>query len=220
LEKNCDFTIVLGGADEESVVMTRSFTSMLISLQLLAAHRAGNSEFGKAFQRDALPFSGKMSAIRDSVQKFVQGYSFDDYIFLGQGARYGIAQEGALKIMEMSCSYSQAFHTLEFRHGPKSIVSPSTCLMFFLSKDGYSAESEVLAEMKDLGAAIIAICNEASAGVRRASDLVIELGMAGDDLATVAPSVVSAQLLGYFSALQKSLDPDAPKNLTRVVMLD
>jgi glutamine---fructose-6-phosphate transaminase (isomerizing) len=220
LEKACDFTIVLRPADEKSMVMTRSFTSMLFTLQLLAARRAGMTEFAQSAQRNATAISGKMAALRETVRKFVQGHSFADYVFLGQGPHYAIAREGALKIMEMSCSYSQSFHTLEFRHGPKSIVSPATCLTFFLSKDGYAAEAEVLAEMKELGGVTLTVCNEATAAVRRSSDLVVELGLDGHELASLAPSVIPAQLLGYFSGRRKGLDPDSPKNLSRVVMLD
>jgi glucosamine--fructose-6-phosphate aminotransferase (isomerizing) len=220
LEKNCDFTIVLRAADEKSMVMTRSFTSMLMSLQLLAARRAGNADFARLMQQNATVVSSKISAIRETVEQFVQGREFTDYVYLGQGPRHGIAQEGALKIMEMSCSYSQAFHTLEFRHGPKSIVSPATCLTFFLNGAGYAAESEVLAEMKELGAVTLTICNEATTAVRRASDLVVELGLDANELASLTASVIPAQLLGYFTALRKGLDPDSPKNLTRVVILN
>ena len=69
---------------------------------------------------------------------------FADYVCLGQGALYGLACETALKVTEMSVSYSQSFHTLEFRHGPKSIVAPETLIIFLLSEQGYDAECGVL----------------------------------------------------------------------------
>ena len=220
LERSCDFTIVLRDADEKSMVMTRSFTSMLITLQLLAARLAATSDFAGLLLRNAAAISRKIPGICEQVQQFVQAHSFADYVFLGQGPRHAIAREGALKIMEMSCSYSQSFHTLEFRHGPKSIVSPETCLTFFLSTEGFGSEAEVLAEMKDLGGVTLAVCNEATDAVRRSSDLVVELGLDGNDLAALPASVIPAQLLGYFTSIRKGLDPDSPKNLTRVVMLD
>ena len=220
LEQTCDFTIILRAADEKSMVMTRSFTSMLIALQVLAARRAGIANLAGILQQNAAAASRLIPAFTDAVQPFAQSHSFANYVFLGQGPHYPIAREGALKIMEMSCSYSQSFHTLEFRHGPKSIVSPATCLTFFLSKDGYDAEAEVLAEMKELGGVTLTICNQASAMVRRASDLVFELGVDANELAALPLTIVPAQLLGYFTALRKGLDPDSPKNLSRVVMLD
>ena len=111
--------------------------------------------------------------------------------------------------MEMSCSYSQFFHALEFRHGPKAIVSPATCLTFFLSDSAQEAETEVLEEMKELGGVIIAVCNRANAEIRRASDLVIELDLDGDELVRLAPSIVPCQLLGFFTGLAKGLNPDS-----------
>ena len=56
LEAACDFTLVLRPADEKSMVMTRSFTSMLISLQWLAAEHAGNTEFVQSLETMAEQF--------------------------------------------------------------------------------------------------------------------------------------------------------------------
>ena len=66
----------------------------------------------------------------------------------------------------------------------------------------------------------IAVCNVASKEVRDASDLVIEVNVAGNELAQLAPYSLPAQLLGFFTGIGKGLNPDYPKNLTRVVVLD
>lgn len=220
LEKSCNISIVLRPADEQSTVMTRSFTSMLLSLQVLAARQAGNSSFVDKVGAMADHFAPRISAIAEQMEAFVDKHSFADYVFLGQGPFHGIAREAALKVMEMSCSYSQFFHALEFRHGPKAIVSAATCLTFFLSDSAYGEETEVLEEMKELGGVILAVCNRASAEVRRSSDLVVELGLDGEELVRLVPSIVPCQLFGYFSGLAKGLNPDQPKNLSRVVILD
>lgn len=220
LERECDSTILLRAADERSTVMTRSFTSMLMALQYLAARRGGNREFPEQLAAQARKFAAKIGPLAETIEAFVRRYAFADYVFLGQGAFHGIAREAALKVMEMSCSYSQFFHTLEFRHGPKAIVTPETCLTFFLSGTGYAAEAEVLQEMKELGGTTLTICNRATDAVRRASDLVIELDSDGDELTLLAPSTVPCQLLGFFTGVQKGLNPDHPKNLTRVVILN
>jgi len=130
--------------------MTRSFTSMLIGLQYLAALRAGNSAFIQSLQQSPNNSKVASSLSRIKLQSFVvQNISLTITYFLVRGRFHGIAREAALKVMEMSCSYSQFFHTLEFRHGPKAIVSPRACLMFFLSQAGQQAETEVLREMKE-----------------------------------------------------------------------
>ncbi len=220
LEAACDACIVLRAADEQSTVMTRSFTSMLMTLQVLAAKRAGNSGFVEELRAMAEAFSPRISGIAEQMEAFVAKHSFEDYVFLGQGPFHGIAREAALKVMEMSCSYSQFFHALEFRHGPKAIVNPGTCLTFFLSDTAQEAETEVLEEMRELGGVIIAVCNSATAEIRHAAHLVIELNASSNELARLTASIVPCQLFGYFSGLAKGLNPDSPKNLTRVVILE
>ena len=220
LEQACERSMVLRAADEKSTVMTRSFTGMLITLQSLAAMRAGKPAFIQELGDMAERFVPRIAEIAEQMESFVKQQSFADYVFLGQGAFHGIAREAALKVMEMSCSYSQFFHALEFRHGPKAIVSPETCLTFYLSETGYQAEAEVLGEMEELGGVIVAICNHASENVKRASDLLVELNFPVNELALLAPYVVPTQLMGFFTGMRKGLNPDAPKNLSRVVMLD
>jgi glucosamine--fructose-6-phosphate aminotransferase (isomerizing) len=220
LERECDLTIVLRAADEQSTVMTRSFSSMLLSLQVLAACRAKNTPFVDSLLVMAREFGLRLPKIAEQMRAFVDKREFADYVFLGQGAFYGIAREAALKVMEMSCSYSQFFHALEFRHGPKAIVGPKTCLTFFISQTGKDAESEVLSEMKELGGVIVAVCNRATDVIRKAADVIFEIDFQGNEIALLAPFVVPCQLMGFFVGLQKGLNPDQPKNLTRVVILD
>ena len=220
LEQICSESIVLSAADENSTVMTRSFTSMLLCLQFLTAKHAGKLQFIERLQAMAGDFAPRIRTIAAEVEAFVRKKMFDDYVFLGQGPFHGIAREAALKVMEMSCSYSQVFHTLEFRHGPKAIVTPTTCLTFFLSETAGKEEAEVLSEMKELGGATIAICNRAQEAIRQTSDLVLEMNINSDELALLAPYTVPCQLMGFFSGLRKGLNPDEPKNLTRVVILD
>src|SRR6266404_729799 len=216
----CDLTLALPDANEESMAMTRSFTSLLFAMQLLAARRASNTEFPAKLEMLPAHFAPQIHSLAARMKTFVEQHSFADYVFLGQGPYYGIASEGALKVTEMSCSYAQVFHTLEFRHGPKTIVGPETCLTFFLSESGLQTESEVLEEMKELGATTIAVCNRSNDAIRRSSDLLFELGADVPELTTLAPFLVPAQLLGYHTGIKKGLNPDHPKNLSHVVILD
>jgi glucosamine--fructose-6-phosphate aminotransferase (isomerizing) len=220
LEQACDTCIVLEAADEKSTVMTRSFTSMLMTLQVLAACQSGTFEIIDGLRGMSEKFAERIYALADEMETFVTRHEFADYVFLGQGPFHGLAREAALKVMEMSCSYSQFFHALEFRHGPKAIVSPATCLTFFLSDSAQEAEAEVLAEMKELRGTIVAIANRANAEIRKSSDLVIELDAPGDEMTLLTPYIVPCQLMGFFTGLRKGLNPDAPKNLSRVVILD
>jgi len=219
LEALASRTILLP-ADEQSTVMTRSFSSMLLALQELAAVISGNSGLSDALHRLPQSSATMPSQISNVVRQFVATHDFADYVCLGQGPFYGLACEYALKVTEMSISYSQAFHSLEFRHGPKSIVGPETLLTFLISEPGCDAESELLFEMKSLGATTLVVTNKADSRVRAASDLLIELSLDIPELARLTPSLFAGQLLGLHTGIHKGLDPDNPRNLSRVVMLD
>jgi glutamine---fructose-6-phosphate transaminase (isomerizing) len=219
LEKMATLTLCLP-ADEQSTVMTRSFSSMLLALQALAAVLAGDSQFSGSLTDMPAAAEATLGELPTRIREFAQAHSFADYVCLGQGPFYGLACEYALKLTEMSLSYAQSFHTLEFRHGPKSIVSSKTLLVFLLSEQGYGAECELLTEMKSLGAPILAVANHADGRVRAAANLVVELSLDLPELARLAPALWPGQLLGLYTGLDKGLDPDAPRNLSRVVTLE
>jgi len=220
LAKACDQTVALPDADENSMVMTRSFSSMLLAILQLSAEGAADKTFPADLESVITALASRIHRWSEQIEVFVSKHKFDDHIYLGQGPFFSIGREAALKVTEMSHSYAQAYHTLEFRHGPKSIVAPQTCITFFLSESGMSAESEVLLEMKELGGTIIAICKRANESVRKAADLLFELEVEASEVAFLAPFVVPGQLLGYHTGVRKGFNPDEPKNLSRVVILD
>lgn len=220
LEAGSDLCLSLRTANDKSPVMTRSFTSMLMSLQLLAARASGDAKLLNELEKMADRCASLIDKWSSGVEEFVARRNFAAYPFLGQGPFYGIAREAALKLTEMSCSFGQPFHTLEFRHGPKAIVTPETCLTFLLSDSGNDAERKVLLDMKELGGTVIAICNRADSEVRRNCDLVFELEADVREVALLAPFVVPVQLMGFHTGVKKGLTPDDPRNLSRVVLLD
>ncbi|PYV16854.1 MAG: hypothetical protein DMG21_10350 [Acidobacteria bacterium] len=213
-------SLTLTPADEQSMVMTRSFTSMLLGLELLAASVAENHAYRDSLQRLADQTEPLVEGIRAGVESFVAAHEFEDYVFLGQGPFFGIASEAMLKVKEMSCSYSQCFHTLEFRHGPKAIVSPKVLVTFFLSETGAEAEREVLEEVKGLGGVTMVVANRPERAVRRSADHLVALDLDVPEFARPAAAVIAAQLLGFYTGLKKGYDPDRPPNLSRVVVLN
>jgi glutamine---fructose-6-phosphate transaminase (isomerizing) len=219
LEKIATGMIHVLPADEKSTVMTRSFSSMLLGLQSLAAAHSYQSEFTGALRKLPKLAPAAFDPLPARIREFVESHDFADYVFLAQGPFYGVASESMLKVKEMSCSYAQCFHTLEFRHGPKSIVSSETLVTFLMSETGYDAEREVLEEVKSLGGVTLAVTNRADSPVRGAADFVVELNLDVPEYARLAPYIFMGQLLGLMTGLKKGLDPDRPRNLTRAVIL-
>jgi len=219
LEAACSATLKLLDADERSTVMTRSFTSMLLGLQYLAAIVSGNNTFRRALIELAPQVDPLLKDIPQRLRLFVEARSFSDFVFLAQGPLFSIASECMLKVTESSCSYAQVFHSLEFRHGPKSIAGPETLITFLMSETSYDAELELLEEMKALGAVTMVIANRVESRAQRASSFAIELGLQSPEYAQPAAFTIWGQLYGVYYGLKRGFNPDSPKNLTRVVEL-
>ena len=220
LEEECSLTLQLLDADEKSMVMTRSFTTMLLSLQYLAATVLGNVGFQRSLTELPLQVEPLFERFPEQLQQFVNARDFEDCVFLAQGPLFGVASECMLKVTEASCTYAQVFHSLEFRHGPKSIVSPKTLLTSLVSESSYDAEIELVEEMKALGATTMIVANQIDDRARQVADIVLELGLAVPEYARPAAYTPWGQLFGVYTGLKKGLNPDAPKNLSRVVVLD
>lgn len=223
LDRRAAFSLRPVAAAEQSTVMTLSFTSMLLALQLLAAEFANDASLRDgllAMPRRARAF---VDQSRAAVEEFAARHEFADHVWLGQGPYYGLACEGALKVQEMSCSYAQSFHTLEFRHGPKAIVAANTLVLFHLSAAGYGAERQVLEEVSRLGGTTAVVTARADLATTQTADLLLATGADNRggklELADLAPRLVPAQWLGLFTARKKGLDADRPRHLSRVVVL-
>jgi glucosamine--fructose-6-phosphate aminotransferase (isomerizing) len=219
LEKLCTHTFTLNWADEKSTVMTRSFTAILLAFQRLGLQFVSDNHLSSAL--DELPRKGQgwLDAQARKILEFAGKRKFSDYVFLGQGVHFWLAQEAGLKVMEMSSSYSQVYHSLEFRHGPRSIAGPETLITFYMSDAASAAETTLARELKELGAAICVIVNRATPELKKHCDLLVELALDGPEFARYAVTAIPAHLLGTAVGLRKGLNPDAPKNLTRAVVL-
>jgi glucosamine--fructose-6-phosphate aminotransferase (isomerizing) len=211
--------IVSALGKEESTVMSKSFSSMTFLMQFAISIAAGK-EMLKLQLEKAANLSALVVLQSDRViHELTNRQKFNKYIYLGMGAYFGLAQEGCLKIKEMSYVWTESYGTLEFRHGPKSIVDAGTLICLLVSEQARAYELKVAEEMKEYGAFVLLIVAKAGVDTQFA-DLVLEVG--GSELNDEARAVLympAMQYLGYYTALQLGVDPDHPRNLTQVVKI-
>ncbi len=219
LAQQSDFTLAAPDAQEQSVAQTRSFTSMLLLTQALTAGLARDTERLKRLHRlpDALEdLAGRLG---DLPRRLGTDLNIERIFFLGGGPLYGLANEAMLKTKEMSLSHSEAYHSLEFRHGPMSVVDGHTLVVGLLSDTGLAEEIRVLKDMKALGARTLALVEDGSAFTSWRADHVVELHSGLDEWERGPLYLPVLQRLAYHRAVAKGLDPDRPHNLTAVVKL-
>lgn len=205
---------------EKSTVMTKSFSSMTFMLQAAMAMAAGQEDILNELQ-EVMSLSADTVTRGDAAAKsLIDGHpELSKFIYLGMGAYNGLAQEACLKLKEMSCVWTESFGTMEFRHGPKSIVEPGTMVCLFLSETARAYELKVAEEMKDYGACVVIVTAEKGEDTAFA-DLVFEIGgRSVSDEARTALYMPLVQYIGFYTALREGRNPDSPRNLTQVVKI-
>ncbi|MDZ4764794.1 MAG: SIS domain-containing protein [Chloroflexota bacterium] len=214
-----DFTVALPEAQEQSLAQTRSFASMLIVVQMMAALLTGREEMGTLANIGATAAS-LIDDYGDLARQLGDDRRIERFFFLGSGALYGIASEAMLKMKEMSLSYSEAYHVLEFRHGPMSMVDERALVVGLLSDEAHAQEAAVLTEMRKRGAQILAL-GEQDYGLELARvPHFVRIGSTLPRWARPVTFLPVLQLLAYHRALSNGHDPDRPANLTFVIALD
>ncbi len=215
LAGGADLVLPAEAAQEQSIAQTRSFASMLLLVQALAGAVAGED----LSILSGLPALGRELLDRAAplAEALGEGSRYERFFFLGSGLRYGLASEAMLKMKEMSLSYSEAFHFMEFRHGPKSMVNERSLVVGLACKEALAHEWQVLDEMVSLGGQVLVLTPCAVVG-SAFQTVTLEAGLPAWGLPVLY--LPALQLLAYYRAISKGLDPDRPQNLDAVVSLD
>lgn len=220
LSSECDMKLKFRFEQEQSVVMTGSFTTMLISIVYLASLLHGKKNVIEKLQDISEVSERVMSENEDLVKNIILNNNFNDFVFLGQGPFYGIANEAALKIQEMSISFSQSYHSLEYRHGPMSTASDKTLITILLCRGSKNYGIPLVEDLKKLGANILLIGENIDGQISRNADYQIDIPKGFGDIFNSFLYMPLLQLLSFYKAISKKINPDNPKNLTAVVTLE
>ncbi len=215
-----DFALVAPAAQEQSIAQTRSFSSMFVLTQALTSVLAEDDALLASLHKLPAALSALVGRFGDIPKRLGADLSLERFYFLGGGPLYGLASEAMLKMKEMTLSYSEAYHPLEFRHGPMSMVNDRTLVVGLIPDRGQEAVVQVLVDMQNLGGHILALAEDARVCAPLQDDAnAIALRSGLDELARLPLMLPPLQHLAYHRAVAKGFDPDHPHNLTAVVSL-
>lgn len=215
--KESGYKVTFPFEKEQSVVMTGSFTTMLLSIVYVASLLGNNEAINSNIKNIAHASKEHMQKYESYIKKIAQNPEISQFVFLGQGPFYGIANESALKIQEMSLSAANSYHALEYRHGPMSTASENTLITIFNSENGDSYEKELINNLKNLGVKILYLRRNSISDFTDDSIYVVDTLTNYSDTFNPFIYMPLMHLLGYYKAVSKNLDSDKPKNLSAVV---
>jgi glucosamine--fructose-6-phosphate aminotransferase (isomerizing) len=220
---------ILAGA-EIGVASTKAFTcqlTVLAALALKAAQDKGRFDTAGLAARiaDLRGLPGLMNIALGQEEKTQhlarQLAEARDILFLGRGPMYALAQEGALKLKEISYIHAEAYASGELKHGPIALVDKTVPVIVMAPRDAlFDKTISNMQEVMARGGKVLLITDREGAEI--AGDGVWDTLILPAAESLIAPILyaVPAQQLAYFTAVARGTDVDQPRNLAKSVTVE
>ena len=212
LARESIFSIGLNCGPEIGVAATKSFTS-----QMAILYKIADKLCDKCLAIDFKTVSDAYSKIlsdTSEIKKLAQAIKNINNVFvIGRGVHYPIAKEGALKIKEITYIHAEGIAGGELKHGPLALMDSSTYVIVINpDDDSYVDNVSSVHEIKSRDAKIIGISNKPDPNY----DYWIKIPTIREELYPLV-EIIPLQLIAYYLAIERNIDPDYPKNLAKSV---
>ena len=221
-----DGTIYTRCGPEIGVAATKTFTSQLVAVMLLAirmgrarGHLTPDQARKMLVELTKLPgLVQRVLEKREEIRKIAELYADARcYFFIGRDYLYPISLEGALKMKEIAYIPSEGYAGGELKHGPLALITETTPVVA-LATCGKKIQSNIK-EVRARGAEVIAIASEGDPDIGKVASRVIGLPETRPIFSAVLCTVV-VQLLSYYTANKLGLPIDKPRNLAKCVTVE
>ncbi len=213
LMRLADHTILMNAGPEICVLSTKSYTSQIAIMLMLAYSVAGKFKQGKAILDKAAGLVESVIEQNEPKLKTLAKQLKDqhDFFLIGRDLAFPSALEGALKIKEVSYIHAEGFAGGELKHGTIALIDKGVPTIVLSTRETKKLILSNAMEIKSRGGYIIGI-DEKNNSV---FDAFIEVPSVGD--ADPILMIIPIQILAYYLALYKGCDPDKPRNLAKSV---
>jgi glucosamine--fructose-6-phosphate aminotransferase (isomerizing) len=229
MAREADVLFPTHAGPEIGVASTKAFTSQVAALTALAvcaARQRGRIDAAEEARLSALLLeTPRLIAQSIGAEEMIRAIAADiakarDVLYLGRGAMFPLALEGALKLKEISYIHAEGYAAGELKHGPIALVDEATPIIVIApSDDLFDKTASNMSEVIARGGRIVMITDEAGAAHAPEGARVVIVPTCDP---VIAPLVFAApiQLLAYHVAVQKGADVDQPRNLAKSVTVE
>jgi len=228
IARETDGGVYMHAGPEIGVAATKSFTSQVVIMNLLALlfgriHNLSSPE-GMAMVRELEALPAKVEQVLqldDAIRQVAQKYAHcPNFLFFGRQANYPVALEAALKLKEISYLPASGHPSAELKHGVIALVSKETPSVFIAPQDSvFEKNLSNLEEVKARKGPVIAIGTEGCPGLEKVADEVFFIPPAPEYLTPIL-TTIPLQLLAYHTAVAIGCDVDKPRNLAKSVTVE
>lgn len=214
---NCFALNLTPETHDQSFAMTSSYSNMYMATYL-ALNLDRLEELTAEIEEVAKAAEHFLDEQYGQVKQIVDEFDFNRIVYLGNIALKGVAQESALKMLELTAGQVATMYDspLGFRHGPKSIIDPRTLTVVYLSDDEYRRRYEIdlIKEMgpQRKGNKIVAIMNQPVEGLEDLVDYIVRIpvGSYKENVLLGFDYILFAQTLAVMKSLSLGITPDNP----------
>jgi glucosamine--fructose-6-phosphate aminotransferase (isomerizing) len=229
LVRESDLTLLTQAGPEIGVASTKAFTTQLVALLLLTLSlgqvqgtlaEGVEAELVEELRR--LPTRlGEALAMDSTVEKVAELFAEKNHtLFLGRGAQFPVAMEGALKLKEISYIHAEAYPAGELKHGPLALVDSDMPVVTVAPNNELLEKLKSnLQEVRARGGELIVFADEQAGMSNGEGTHVIAMPHIVDALAPILYTI-PLQLLSYYVAVLKGTDVDQPRNLAKSVTVE
>ena len=228
IARETDAGVYSHAGPEIGVASTKAFTSQLTVLVLMAVKIARMKRMNAAEGRNILdalqrlPEQIETALSRcEQVREIARAYAGSpNFLYLGRGANYPVALEGALKLKEISYIHAEGYPAAEMKHGPIALIDENMPVVFIAPQDGvYEKVISNIQEVRARNGRVIAITTEGNSQIAELAEHVIYVP---ETLPIFAPiiNIIPLQLLSYYIALERGCNVDQPRNLAKSVTVE
>ncbi|MEE8043045.1 MAG: glutamine--fructose-6-phosphate transaminase (isomerizing) [Pseudomonadales bacterium] len=226
--RESDLALMIQAGPEIGVASTKAFTAQLVDLMLLTILLGRRHRMSEDTERelvgalrglpDVLEEALKLDVVtRKLAQRLVDKHHA---LFLGRGAHYPVALEGALKLKEISYIHAEALPAGELKHGPLALVDAEMPVIAVApNNDLLEKLKSNLQEVRARGGELIVFADETLGFRTEPGVTVVEVPSVHEALAPIV-FTVALQLLAYHTAALKGTDLDQPRNLAKSVTVE
>jgi glucosamine--fructose-6-phosphate aminotransferase (isomerizing) len=209
--------IFLPESAEKTIAQTRSLGSMLISALMIAAFQSGNLEAIERLKSAPARANTILKNCEATVKALFENKHYNNIFILGGGFLYGIALEAGLKCMEMSTTDTFSYTFMESRHGPRSLIDENSLVVGLYSHSGLHYEAQVMEELTLKHKATTLALTPTSGWETGKVTASASLDCDWPDNLTGLLYLPPAQLVAYYCAVSKGLNPDVARLHTQFV---
>jgi len=211
---------------EIGVASTKAFTTQLAALYLLALYL--RQQQGRALPRELLAALAHVpQAIAETLELEAEldelareFHAATDFLYLGRGAHYPIALEGALKLKEISYIHAEGYPAGEMKHGPIALIDEKLPVVAIATgRRVFEKVRSNLQEVKARDGIVVAITDHDPAELEGIADRIVRVPSLSEHLQPIV-NVVPLQLLAYQIGVRRGADVDQPRNLAKSVTVE